>query len=282
LATFLPIAERLGRKLLNKRGWQSRYYETPLGKLHSYDARGDGRLPTVVIIHGLGSNGLAFARMMGRLKPYVQRVIALELPGHGFSDEPREEVTPPRVFEAAACALEKLDEPFVLVGNSLGGFVSMRYAIDRSERVRALALLSPAGARGTEEELDEVLKAFDAKNPREALALLRRIYHKPPWFLPLISLEFPDVLGRKAIREIVASAEVDHAPMPDELQKLVMPLVLVWGQSERLLPSAALTYFKTHLPKHAKILEPHSVGHCPHFDDPRRMADLVLDLAREV
>jgi pimeloyl-ACP methyl ester carboxylesterase len=148
--------------------------------------------------------------------------------------------------------------------------------------VHALALLSPAGARAdTQESLHEVVSAFDAKGVRHALKLLRRLYHKQPWFLPIIAFDMPAVLAKKAVRDIAATVTIKHSITPDEIAGLEMPVVVVWGRSERLLPPRYLEWFRTHLPKHARIIEPHAVGHCPHFDDPRGTADWILDVARE-
>jgi pimeloyl-ACP methyl ester carboxylesterase len=213
----------------------------------------------------------------------VKRVVGLELPGHGFSEEPTQTLTPDLVFEAATEALDAITgDPFVLVGNSMGGAVSLRYAIDRPKRPAALALFSPAGAKGTDADLADVTSAFAAKTPREARALLRRIYHHQRWFLPLVALEFPSLLARKPIRDILETVTHDHSVKPEELAALAMPILFVWGRSERLLPREHLAYFREHLPKHARILEPDAVGHCPHFDDAKGVAELIVDLAREV
>jgi pimeloyl-ACP methyl ester carboxylesterase len=283
VATLIPLAEKLARKMLNRRGYASRSIPTKAGTLHAYDARGKGTLPPVVLVHGLGSSGTPFARVMERMRPYVKRIVALELPGHGFSELADVTLTPDLLFEAANEALDTFEgDSFVLVGNSMGGAVALKYAIDRPKRVRALCLMSPAGGQGTQGELDDVLGAFRAKGPREARELLRRIYHKQPWYLPLVALEFPSLLKRKPIRDILATATTEHAIDAQDLRALAMPILLVWGRSERLLPKSYFDFFRQNLPSHARVLEPDAVGHCPHFDDPAQVAELVLDLAREV
>jgi pimeloyl-ACP methyl ester carboxylesterase len=282
MATLLPLAERLARRVLHRRGYASRFLDTKAGRLHAYDAPGKGRLPPIVLVHGLGSSATPFARVMEPMRPFVQRVVALELPGHGFSEPPSITLTPDVLFDAATEALDAIiGDPFVLVGNSMGGAVSLRYAIDRPKRVRALGLFSPAGAQGTEGDLAEVLQAFRAKTPKQARELLRRIYHRQPWFLPIVALEFPSLLARKPIRDIVETATVEHSVTKEDLGALAMPVLFVWGKSERLLPKVYFEWFRDHLPKHARVLEPDAVGHCPHFDDPKFVAELVLDLARE-
>jgi pimeloyl-ACP methyl ester carboxylesterase len=68
--------------------------------------------------------------------------------------------------------------------------------------------------------------------------------------------------------------------MPESLSALEMPILLLWGQSERLLPPSALAYFRRHLPPHAIIEEPAGFGHSPHVDDPVRLGERLLAFAR--
>lgn len=98
---------------------------------------------TVVLIHGASSN---HADLLATLGPELSqyRVIALDRPGHGWSDrlDGRRMADPAR---QAAAVMEALDhiapERFVLVAHSLGGALSTRIALDRPERLRGLVLL---------------------------------------------------------------------------------------------------------------------------------------------
>ena len=64
---MLPFAERFGRYALNRRGARSRWIETKLAPLHVYDAEGRGALPTVVLLHGIGSAAPPFGAVLARL-----------------------------------------------------------------------------------------------------------------------------------------------------------------------------------------------------------------------
>jgi pimeloyl-ACP methyl ester carboxylesterase len=175
-----------------------------------------------------------------------------------------------------------IDEPAVLCGNSLGGAVALRYAIDRPEKVRALVLISPAGARFTDAELDDLRKTFDLGSTREAVAFLERLYHRPPWFAPLLAGGVREMMRRPVVQDLLRSATPDHAPTPAEIAALPMPVLFLWGRSERLLPASSLSYFRQHLPPHALVEEPHGVGHCPHFDDPAALAARIVDFSRSL
>ena len=142
-----------------------------------YDARGPAALPTVVLLHGLGSTATAFGPLLTRMLPEAGRLVAPDLPGHGFSETPSGRLTPERLFGAVSELLDGLvSEPMILVGSSLGGALALRYAVERPGRLVALALISPAGARTSPSEWDELLDAvqdrFCRRRPASAGAAL--------------------------------------------------------------------------------------------------------------
>jgi pimeloyl-ACP methyl ester carboxylesterase len=280
---LIPMAERLGRYALRRRGVRTRWLHTPLGRIHAYDVKGMGSLPTTVLLHGIGSNATPFARVLARLAPHVRRVVAPDYPGHGFSPAPRAALTPEALFDALSRALDDaLDEPAIVVGNSLGGALAVHYAMARPDRVRALVLVSPAGARSTDDEWRALKGAFEFDSRAEALAFLHRVYHRTPWLARLVAHELPGAVRRRVVRDLFAAASNDHAASPEGLAALPMPVLLVWGRSERLLPDSHFHYYARHLPKHAVVERPEGFGHCPHVDAPEAMAARILEFARTV
>jgi pimeloyl-ACP methyl ester carboxylesterase len=278
---LLPLVERAGRFALNRRGFASRTVHTPLATLHAYDASGDGQLPTLTVLHGIGSGATAFGATLARIRPHVRRLVALDLPGHGFSAAPSTTLTPESLFHGLHAALDQLvGEPTFLLGNSLGGALALRYAVEHPDRVLGLVLASPAGARITDDEWRTLLAAFRIDSAAQARDLLARLYHRAPWYMPAVAVGFRDVMKRRAIRDLLDTATLDDLPTPERLRALPMPVLLLWGQSERILPPSSLAYFRRHLPPHALVEEPAGFGHCPHFDDPVRLANRVVEFAR--
>ena len=257
-----------------------RWVETPLGPVHSYDVPGRGSLAPVVLLHGLGASATPFGPMMGRLQPHVRRLVAPDYPGHGFSGEAAGAVTPAALFEAMTAALDALlVEPAVLVGNSLGGAVAMQYAVSRPERVRALVLLSPAGARFTPEEWTAFVASIDMRSRSDALSFLSLVYHRVPRAARLVAHEIPAAtMKRRAVREIIRGVSSEGVQPSDSLASLTMPILLVWGKSERFLPRSHLAWFRENLPPHAVVEEPEGIGHVP----PARIAGRILRFAREL
>lgn len=280
-ARILPAAEKLGRFAMNRRGMTSRHVDVGGVRVHVYDGEGGGTLPPVVLLHGLGSAGVAFAALAARIRPHVRRLVIPELPGHGFSTRGHRPVTPEILLEAVIGSVAKVvEQPAIIYGSSLGGALAIKYALEHPDRVRALVLVSPAGAQLPDDEWRALVETFDVKDRHDAMRFLRRIYHKPPWFLGLLAREFPDLLAKPAIREILESASQDQLLRPDELASLAMPILFLWGRSEKLLPTSALRYFQSHLPKHAIIEEPEGFGHTPQLEEPARLGDRVVEFAR--
>jgi pimeloyl-ACP methyl ester carboxylesterase len=278
---LLSAVERGARFVLNRDGFESRTVRTATGSVHAYDGWGPGTLPTIVVLHGLGSAATSFGPLLTRVRPHARRVVALDLPGHGFSEAPRDPLTPEGLFGAVREALDTLvEEPMVLVGSSLGGGLALKYALKRPERIVGLALISPVAARMSTTEWDDLLGSFKIESTAQARRLLARLYHRTPWFMSALAPGVRDVMRRAAIRDIVSVATLDDLPEPSALGSLAMPILLLWGQSERLLPPSALAYFKRYLPSHAVIEEPAGFGHCPHLDDPGRLASRLVTFAQ--
>ena len=280
---LIPLAERLGRRVLRRRGVRTRWVETPSGRMHVYDAPGRGSLPTTVLLHGISSSATPFGPLLARLQRHVRRVVAPDYPGHGFSPTPYRTLTPDSLLQSLTHVLDQtVSEPAVLVGNSLGGALALHYAIARPDRVRALVLVSPAGARATEDEWLALKDAFAFTSRAGAVVFLDRVYHRMPWFAHLIAHELPASIQRRAVRDLLATAGNDHLASPEALGSLEMPVLLVWGRSERLLPETHLQYFVRHLPKHAVVERPEGFGHCPHVDAPEALARRIVEMARSL
>jgi pimeloyl-ACP methyl ester carboxylesterase len=112
--------------------------------LHHLDYGGTGDGPTMVLVHGLGGSHLNWDLLAPRLTSRG-RVIAVDLPGFGMSaPHGRPSTIRSNVNALAGFVRTVCDPPVVLVGNSMGGLISILLAARMPELVRGLVLLDPA------------------------------------------------------------------------------------------------------------------------------------------
>lgn len=124
------------------------FVASPGVNVHYTDEGGsDGR--TIILVHGFAASVYAWRPWIERLKGDY-RLIAIDLPGHGLTE------TPPGYqasLEGNAALVDALAanlgvKHFVLAGNSMGGAVSLAYAMAHQDKLDALVLVDAAGWPG--------------------------------------------------------------------------------------------------------------------------------------
>jgi len=112
--------------------------------LHAID-RGKGG-PPVLLIHGNPGSSMDFADTVLDRLAKERRTVAVDRPGHGWSERPSVVMTPSQQAAAVHAAAQhlKLEKP-VVVGFSYGGPVALAYAIDHPKEVGALVLIASLG-----------------------------------------------------------------------------------------------------------------------------------------
>jgi long-chain acyl-CoA synthetase len=118
----------------------------PLVRLSAIDISPDHPQRTFVFIHGFGGQAEQWHYQM-QMFAVENRVIALDLRGHGLSDKPRDGYDMPQILEdlETALTLLKVKGKIVLVGHSFGGAVVTEYAVKHPDRVERLVIIATAG-----------------------------------------------------------------------------------------------------------------------------------------
>jgi pimeloyl-ACP methyl ester carboxylesterase len=269
--------DRLGRLALVWLGYQSREIDTSIGRVHLFSREGHGTLPPVLLVHGFGAAALHWAPLLRILRRHVRAVHAIDLPGHGFSHRPSS-LTLDLLRDGTLEALDRIGhEPAVILGNSLGGAVALRYTNARPERILGSHLMSPGGAPMTADELDAVRRLFRVVTHGEARTFLDRLHARPlGWLGHLLA---PTV--RRTFRDPALHTLLDHVTdadwlTPEEVSRVTHPVRVVWGRHDKILPTSGLAFWRAHLPAHAEIHEPDEFGHAPQLDSAYRAAADIL------
>jgi pimeloyl-ACP methyl ester carboxylesterase len=278
---WLSLANRVIRRTLIASGVSSEVVRLRDTDVHFYRAEGGGRGPPLMLVHGLGSSANAFFRTLAPLAKSFSSVFALDLPGNGFSPIPS--AGPMPVREQVALLLEFrrriIGEPVFLLGNSLGGGMALNMAFTEPEVIRALGLVSPAGAQITEARFQQLLQSFQVQDAKGARVLAHKLFVKPPLSLLLFADELRKMMSSDTVKSIVAGISPADLVQGAQLSALPMPTLLIWGQSEKLLPYEGLDFFRAHLPAHAEIHEVKGFGHMPQMEHPRAFVERVQKFA---
>ncbi|HSB01367.1 MAG TPA: alpha/beta fold hydrolase [Anaerolineales bacterium] len=117
-----------------------------LVRLSAIDILPDRPQRTFVFIHGFGGQAEQWQYQLQKFS-IENRVIALDLRGHGLSDQPGRGYDMPQLVNdlETALTLLKVKGKFVLVGHSYGGALATDYALKHPERVERLILIATAG-----------------------------------------------------------------------------------------------------------------------------------------
>jgi pimeloyl-ACP methyl ester carboxylesterase len=114
------------------------------GPVHYADFGGAAGGPRIVLVHGLGGSHLNWCPLATLLVPHA-RVLAVDLAGFGLTDPNGRSTS----VAANVTLLHRFltgagGEPVVLVGNSMGGMISILQAAAHPETVSGLVLIDPA------------------------------------------------------------------------------------------------------------------------------------------
>jgi pimeloyl-ACP methyl ester carboxylesterase len=228
------IARWASRRALDRAGLERATLAAPTGRLHYWRApgTGTGSKGTMVLLHGMGDQSGTWARVVLPLgREY--RLLLLDLPGHG-SSEPETGPLPFDLFPRGLLALLEHEAPreaVTLVGNSMGGWVALRFALEHPDRVAAIWGL---GAAALYRDLAPL--TLTPSNRAEAIAFIDAITgpNVPPpagFFLD----DYVQAVQHGSTRRILAALKRSDF-LESRLPNLRTPVHLIWGEADGLLP----------------------------------------------
>ncbi|MBI5653402.1 MAG: alpha/beta fold hydrolase [Chloroflexi bacterium] len=224
--------------------------EKPLIRLSVIDA---GRFPaerTLLFLHGFGGFALQWEKQLTEFAE-KNRVIALDVRGHGLSDQPDGAYTMDELLGDLERVVEalRLPEKFVLLGHSFGGAIAASYTVKHPERVERLVVA------GTSAEFDlndfyklafklpvAIAEPIRAKFPRNVAApahVLKAMYHNAmiKWngkeILPRVRVPTLVILGHRditfkraayeAVADLIPGAQIAKIPVSAHMVQLERP-----------------------------------------------------------
>lgn len=220
--------------------------------------------PLLVLVHGVNDHAGSWFTVVPSLVRSHHLVIP-DLAGHGES-EPHSGPLPMSLLLAS---LEKVigeRRDLTLVGNSLGGWIAMLYALKHPSRVRHLVLEASGG-------LDRPFASPVIANSRdEALAIIRAV-HGPAFRPPEWSVDA--LLERAAGSPLVRVTGSEALHVDARLGELTMPTTLIWGANDGVLPITYAEALRDGIPN-ATLHVVDGAAHIPHMQQPERFLQCLI------
>lgn len=271
LVYLRPVASMtvVQRGLLRLGGVESKFAQVGPYRIH-YLIGGDG--PPLLLLHGHPSRALEWGPLLPTLTKQ-HRVIAIDFLGYGESDAPDVDYS---ISTQTGVVLGLVDllglQQTDVLGFSMGGWVALKLAAEHPERVRRLVLVDSGGLKFNttltpESFVPQTLVEFrefetlhsDRRLPNFVARDLIRLSQERAWVL----------------RRVGASLLSFHDALDGQLEKVRMPVLLIWGKEDRLISYEVAHRFERELPQ-AKLIGLEGCGHLALWECSDRVRPEVL------
>ena len=207
----------------------------------SYDEHGSGDR-TLVLIHGLLMNRRMFDRLAPEMAERGNRVICVDLLGHGTSDRPEDLVrySMPLFARQVVALLDHLDVPEAVIGGtSLGANVTLQVGTRHAERVRGMVIEMPV--------LDNALAAVAAlftplmlglrfgRPAFEVTSFATRLIPRSHYLADIV-LDWVRQRPGPSLSVLEGLLLGETAPHPEERRKIERPAMIIGHPGEPLHP----------------------------------------------
>lgn len=268
-----------------------------------------GQGTPVILVHGFGGNAGHFRHLIAHLAD-EHRVFAVDLLGFGDSDKPGDAAYGPELWADLIndFAAEFVEEPAVLIGNSIGSLTALTAAAKASrELYQGLVLLNCSASMNRKGLAQDdlllaaltpvfVLLEFLLKKPRIANYLFegfrnkenvkrileQQVYRdKSAVTDQLIDILYAPSEDPGAVDVFIKVFLGDGGVRPEKLmEKIDLPLLVLWGDKDPWTPvnGRLAKYFKKLAKErgNVQVQSLRDVGHCPHDDRPELSAAHIL------
>jgi 2-hydroxy-6-oxonona-2,4-dienedioate hydrolase len=255
------------------------------------DVAGVRTRPPLVLLHGSAGHAEAYVRNLDAHSDHFS-VWAIDMLGHGFTDRPGHPLEVDHYVEHLLGFLDAIGADDVhLSGESLGGWVATRAAIDHPERIKRLVLNTAGGSQADPAVMERIrtlsmaaaeqpdwdtvqarilwLMADKGRNYDDIVASRQAIYQRPGFvdaMSDILALQDPEIRARNIIT-------------PEEYGSITAPTLVLWTSDD---PTADVTEGRriASMIPGAEFVVMEGCGHWPQYEDPEEFNRIHLDFLR--
>ena len=261
-------------------------YTTRSGSVLSVEDTGvsdSGSGSPVLALHGIGGGAYFFAGFSKRMIGH--RVISIDLPGTGKSVS---SITPQSfdftldtwIADIGDLVRDKIGEPVILLGHSLGTILALKAWNTWPENIRALVFT--CGLPKARANIHERLSARAESIARDGIAnwgpkvspgvFAKRTLAEMPEVTGLFERLFEEQKGPEYVREIEVLLQADLGSV---VPTVTVPCIAIAGREDSYAPPVAVEEFIAKLPVPCAIEVLENCGHMPFLEEPQAFATVV-------
>jgi pimeloyl-ACP methyl ester carboxylesterase len=238
-------AQRALRHPLRLTRFHSRYAETRFGRLHYYDSDPGSQRPVAVFVHGLGGNGLTLVALAALVRRHRRVILPDMFHFAGLSEPSKASLDSHEHVASLADLVDRLGVDGVdMAGHSAGGGAAIWFAVRHPERTRTLALFNPGGFSFAFPAIKRRCLDY-ATGDLAARVFVERFGGNFVLGAPPVRA-FCTTMLRHAVRQD-GVCDYLHGVAPHHyvdavVRDLRCPVLLLWGDDDRLLSSDTVTH----------------------------------------
>ncbi len=263
-------------------------------RIHFRD-EGNAKNPTVILLHGFNGSLLNFDRLVPLLVEDY-RLVSIDLPGFGLTGAiPSADYSTESFIDTVTTLTTHLGiEKFSIAGNSMGGGVAWRYALNNPRKVESLILIASSGVM-TEEDSRKFAERKDNSPIVWRLMnsnILKRFlnYYTPKFFATqglkvsvydqkLANIEhamqFHDLVLLEGSRNAILSMSMGSRSKmhgPESLSRIEAPTLVIHGDKDNIIPIERSQVYEEYI-DNVEIKIYSQIGHLPMYEDPNKTAN---------
>lgn len=239
----------------------------------------------VVLVHGFGGDKDNWVMYSPQITAQY-RFISMDLPGFGENDRSMD-----RDYGIAS-QVERLRQFLDALGitkchiggNSMGGHISLQFALSHPEYLKTLTLYNNAGVVGeNESELQGAIangeNALAIHSVEDVKRMMAFVTHKPaPIPGQFRKIFFEDANAHKDLLDKIFWSIVEtavHNPLNEKLKNLNVPTLIIWGRHDRLIDVSCAEAVHAGV-ENSELVIFEDVGHVPMIEKPKETAAVKL------
>ena len=272
-------------------------------RIHFRD-EGNKKNPTIILLHGFNGSLFNFDRLAPLLVEDY-RLVSLDLPGFGLTGAiPSSDYSTENFMDTVTALTKHLGiESFSIAGNSMGGGVAWRYALNNPRKIESLILIASSGVM-TEEDLKKFAERKDNSpivwrlmNSETLKTFLH--YYTPKFFATQglkasvydqklanneHAMQFHDLVLLEGSRNAILSMSMGSRSKmygPESLSQIKAPTLVIHGEEDNIIPFERSLIFEQHIDKVESKIYPR-IGHLPMYEAPNKTANDIKSFLKNL